>query len=64
MSVAASSPPTLIDIISSGNTTGGISSAGWRSVCRIERRAIWPTWRDERRAHTATASRSPVPSSS
>ena len=39
-SVAASSPPVLMAIISSGNTIGGITSAGWRSVWRIERLAI------------------------
>ena len=40
MLVAASSPPTLIPIRISGKRIGGMTIAGWRSVCRIERRAI------------------------
>src|SRR3954452_24734438 len=40
--VAASRPPTLIAISVSGNRIGGITIAGWRSVCRIERRGISP----------------------
>jgi hypothetical protein len=31
--VAASSPDTLMPIKMSGNSTGGITIAGWRSVC-------------------------------
>ena len=63
MFVAASSPPTLIATSVSGNRIGGITIAGWRSVCRIERRAIWPTWPSVfTRAPTSACS--PVPSSS
>jgi hypothetical protein len=38
--VAAFRPPVLMAIMSSGNTIGGITSAGWRSVWITERRAI------------------------
>ena len=38
--VAACRPPVLIAIMISGNTIGGMTSAGWRSVCITERRAI------------------------
>ncbi len=40
MFVAASSPDTLIPIRISGKSTGGMTIAGWRSVCSTERRAI------------------------
>ena len=37
---AASSPLALTANSTSGKTIGGMTSAGWRSVCRTERRAI------------------------